>query len=113
MPNSESERKTPFGIGRRLTPSIYHREVIFPEGYTHIEYLPESWEITLPYDNNPRVKFSVEKSFQDGRLKVAFKEEHFPGSAMMFSKDWLGFFSDWNRRTGSRLVRTVIVRKPK
>ena len=39
------------------------------------------------------------------------REELLPGGAMMFGKDWLGFFRDWNRRTNSRLIRTVIVRK--
>ncbi|MBQ3096897.1 MAG: DUF3857 domain-containing protein, partial [Kiritimatiellae bacterium] len=56
LPSGESDRKSPFGIGRRLTPSVYLREVIFPEGYTEIEYLPEPWEIALPGGNGMRVR---------------------------------------------------------
>lgn len=111
LPSGESDRKSPFGIGRRLTPSVYLREVVFPEGYTEIEYLPEAWEIALPGDNGVRVRFSVEKSVVEGRLKITFREEHFPGEARMFTKDWLGFFRNWNRRTGSRLARTLLVRR--
>jgi len=111
LPSGESDRKSPFGIGRRLTPSVYLREVVFPEGYTEIEYLPEPWEIALPGSSGARVRFSAEKSVVEGRLKITFREEHFPGEARMFTKDWLGFFRDWNRRTGSRLARTIVVRR--
>jgi hypothetical protein len=111
LPSGESDRKSPFGIGRRLTPSIYLREVVFPEGYTEIEYLPEPWEISLPGSSGACVRFSVKKSVVEGRLKITFREEHFPGEARMFTKDWLGFFRDWNRRTGSRLARTIVVRR--
>ena len=111
MPQGESGRKSPFAIGRRLRPSLYVREVFFPEGYDEIEYIPEPWEIRLPGGEGARIRFSVEKGLRDGRLHILFKEEHFPGCAMMFPADWLGFFRDWNRRTGSRLARTIIVRK--
>ena len=111
LPGGESDRKSPFGIARRLDPSIYVREVLFPEGYTEVEYMPEPWEIRLPGCEGVRVRFSYEKTVEDGRLKILFREEHIPGRAMMFSKDWLGFFRDWNRRTGSRRARTVVVRK--
>ena len=111
LPSGESDRKSPFGIGRRLTPSVYLREVVFPEGYTEIEYLPEPWEIALPGSSGARVRFSAEKSVVEDRLKITFREEHFPGEARMFTKDWLGFFRDWNRRTGSRLARTIVVRR--
>jgi hypothetical protein len=47
----------------------------------------------------------------EGRLKITVREEHFPGEARMFTKDWLGFFREWNRRTGSRLARTIVVRR--
>ena len=111
LPSGESDRKSPFGIGRRLRPSIYLREVIFPEGYTEIEYLPEQWEITLPGEYCARVRFSYERFVKDGRLRILFREEHLPASAAMFSSDYMGFFRDWNRRTGSRLARTIVVRR--
>jgi hypothetical protein len=111
LPSGESDRKSPFGIGRRLQPSIYLREVTFPEGYTEIEYLPEPWEITLPWEYCARIRFSHERSVQDGRLRILFREEHLPAGAAMFSSDYIGFFRDWNRKTGSRLSRTGVVRK--
>jgi hypothetical protein len=111
LPSGESDRKSPFGMGRKLTPSVYLREVVFPEGYTEVEYLPEPWEITLPGEYSARVRFSYERSVKDGRLRILFREEHLPARASMFSCDYTGFFRDWNRRTGSRLVRTIVVRR--
>ena len=73
--------------------------------------MPEPWEIVLPGNSGGRIRSTFSKTLEDGRLKITFREEHLPGSAMMFPKDWLGFFRDWNRRTGSRLARTIVVRK--
>ena len=88
------------------------REVVFPEGYTAIEHLPKPWRIILPGDSGARYEGKVSSRVEDGRLHVSFREELLPGNARMFTKDWEGFFRDWNRRTGSRLIRTVIVRNP-
>jgi hypothetical protein len=111
LPDGELDRKTPFGIGARLSTGVFIREVLFPEGYTETEYMPPSWEIALPGDEGGRIRFSAETSFVGKRLKMVFREEHFPTGALMFPKEWSGFFRDWNRRTGSRLSRTVVVRK--
>ena len=92
---------------------MFIREVVFPEGYTAVEHLPESWEIALPGDDASRIRSSVESRVVDGRLHIAFRETHLPGRARMFTNDWQGFFRDWNRRTGSRLIRTIVVRKVK
>ena len=113
MPGGESERKSPFGVGGRLRPSVYIREVVFPEGYTEVEHLPEPWAIVFPGESAPRSRATVESRIEDGRLHVTFIEEHLPCTSAMFTKDWLGFFRDWNRRTGSRLIRTIVVRKGK
>ena len=45
-------------------------------------------------------------------LRILFREEHLPARASMFSCDYTGFFRDWNRRTGSRLASTIVVRVP-
>ena len=111
LPNAETGRKNPFGIGGRLKPMVTVREVTFPEGYTNVEHLPEPWRIVLPGDSGARYECKVTSRVDGGRLHVSFREELLPGSARMFTKDWEGFFRDWNRRTGSRLIRTVIVRK--
>jgi hypothetical protein len=47
----------------------------------------------------------------DGRLRILFREEHLPCRETLFAKDWMEYFSGWNRRTGSRLSRTLVVRK--
>ena len=111
LPSGESERKSPFGVGGRLRPTTFIREVVLPEGYTAIEHLPEPWEIVLPGDSSARFRSTVESRVEEGRLHVMFREEQLPGTARVFTKDWLGFFRDWNRRTGSRLIRTIVVRK--
>ena len=111
LPSGESERKSPFGVGGRLRPTVYVREVVLPEGYTAIEHLPEPWEIRLPGEAEARFRSTVESRVEQGRLHVTFREEQLPGGSRMFTKDWLGFFRDWNRRTGSRLIRTIVVRK--
>ena len=111
LPNSEAGRKSPFGVGGRLRPMVTVREVVFPEGYTKVEHLPEPWRIVLPGEDGARFVGMVTSRVEDGRLHVSFREELLPGRARMFTKDWEGFFRDWNRRTGSRLIRTIIVRK--
>ena len=111
LPGGESERKSPFGVGGRLRPTVYIREVVLPEGYTAIEHLPAPWEIRLPGESGARFRSTVESRIEEGRLHVTFREEQLPGGSRMFTRDWLGFFRDWNRRTGSRLVRTIVVRR--
>ena len=111
LPSGESERKSPFGVGGRLRPTVYIREVVLPEGYTAVEHLPEPWEIIFPGDPMARFRSTVESRIEQGRLHVIFREEQLPGGSRMFTKDWLGFFRDWNRRTGSRLIRTIVVRR--
>ena len=86
---------------------------VFPEGYTEVEHLPEPWKIVFPGESAPRSRATVETRIEEGRLHVTFIEEHLPFISAMFTKDWLGFFRDWNRRTGSRLIRTIVVRKGK
>ena len=113
LPAGESGRRSPFGMGGRLKPSVFVRDVILPEGYTAVEHLPEPWEIVLPGETSPRVRSTVESRLEEGRLHVTFREEQLPGTARMFARDWLGYFRDWNQRTGSRLVRTIVVRKPR
>lgn len=111
LPDSDPDRQSPFNIPRRLQPTVYVREVSFPEGYTEIEHMPEPWEIVLPEECGGRIRFSFCKTLEEGRLKIVFREEHSPRRATMLSKDWKVFFRNWNRRTGSRLARTVVVRK--
>ena len=111
LPSGESERKSPFGVGGRLRPTVFIREVVLPEGYTAVEHLPEPWEIVFPGDSAARVRSTVKSRVEEGRLHVTFREEQLPGGSRMFMKDWLGFFRDWNRRTGSRLIRTIVVRR--
>ena len=111
LPSGESERKSPFGVGGRLRPTVFVREVVLPEGYTAVEHLPEPWEIVFPGDQAARFRSTVESRVEQGRLHVMFREEQLPGGSRMFTKDWLGFFRDWNRRTGSRLIRTIVVRR--
>ena len=113
LPAGETGRKSPFGMTGRLQPSAFVRDVILPEGYTAVEHLPEPWEIVLPGETSARVRSTVESRLEEGRLHITFREEQLPGTARMFGRDWLGYFRDWNQRTGSRLVRTIVVRKPR
>ena len=113
LPNGQKGRRCPFGISRRLGTAVFEREVVFPEGYTEIEYMPPQWAIHLPGYDDVMIRFSWEKKVVEDRLKVIFREEHFPVSSKMFSSDYQGYFKDWNQRTNSRLSRTIVVRKKK
>lgn len=113
LPDSEDGRKSPFGVGGRLQPSLTVREIVLPEGYTEVEHLPEAWEMTLPGDDGARCRSEVSCNVVDGRLHVLVREELLPIGARMFGPEWFGFFRDWNRRTDSRLIRTIVVRKGK
>lgn len=111
LPEAESERKSPFGVGGRLRPVVTVREVVMPEGYTAVERIPEGWELHLPGEDAPRCRSEVTSFVKGNRLHVLVKEELLPASSGVFGLDWLGYFRDWNRRTASRLVRTIVVRK--
>ena len=112
MPDaSEAERETPFGVGGRLRPVVTVREIVLPEGYTEVEHLPKGWDLRLPGEGESRCRSDVVSFVEDCRLHIRVREELLPATANMFGKDWLGYFRDWNRRTDSRLMRTIIVRR--
>lgn len=111
LPSSGPERKNPFGDSGRIRSITTIREVIFPEEYSEIEHLPNTWEMLLPGENSARSRLSVTKSVENGRLKITFREELLPSVATMFSNEWTELFRYWNRRTDSPLIRTLSVRK--
>lgn len=111
FPLSEPARLNPIGIaahGRRTT--VY--KVVFPEGYTVVERLPEAYKIADPqtgtgtwYEN------FVTTKMEDGRLVVYVWREEWGHGATMLSKDFVGLLKDWSRIGSSRGNRTICIRK--
>ena len=111
FPVSEPARMNPIGIpahGRRTT--VY--KVVFPEGYTVVERLPEAYKIVDPqtgtgtwYEN------FVTTKMEEGRLVVYVWREEWSRSATMLGKDFMGLLKDWSRIGSSRGNRTICIRK--
>ncbi len=111
LPEADSVRRSPFGLGGRLRSVATVREIVMPEGYLSAEMLPEEWEIRLPGEDSARCRSEVRSFVEGGRLHVVVREELLPARGRMLGSDWLGYFRDWNRRTASRGARTVAVRR--
>ena len=111
FPLSEPARMNPIGIaahGRRTT--VY--KVVFPEGYTVVERLPEAYKIADPqtgtgtwYEN------FVTTKMEDGRLVVYVWREEWSHVGTMLGKDFVGLLKDWSRIGSSRGNRTICIRK--
>jgi len=111
FPLSEPARMNPIGIashGRRTT--VY--KVVFPEGYTVVERLPEAYKIADPqtgtgtwYEN------FVSTKMEDGRLVVYVWREEWSHVSTMLGKDFVGLLKDWSRIGSSRGNRTICIRK--
>lgn len=113
FPVNEPIRQNPINIaahGQKTT--VY--KVVFPEGYTIPERMPEAYRFVDPqtgtgvwYEN------TVSSAIEDGRLTVTVKREEYPHVATMLGKEFVGLLKDWSRIGSSRGNRTICVRKAK
>ena len=89
--------------------------VVFPEGYTEVEHLPNNFAFrsTLDfynvwYQNNVNTRFD-----EQGRLVVDVVRERAPRIQTVLAAEYFGMLKDWSRIGSSRSNRTIVVRRKK
>ena len=104
-------RRSPVGVDR-ATPSTERWTVVFPEGYTEVEKLPEPVVIHDPLD--PAKVWSrvgVASEVRDGRLAVTLVKETFARESAVVAPDYFPLLRDWSRRGAAPSSRTITVRR--
>ncbi len=105
-------RRTPFAVaGAGAEDETY--VIRFPEGYTEIEHLPQSFTFANPYDSNfPWLVAKVASRIDDdGRLVVEIRRDVKGRTYSWYYADFIELIRDRNRIAASRANRTIVVRK--
>ena len=101
-----SVRETPIFISGNKVAQRIEVKVVFPEGYTEIEHLPETLnEYGYHIDAGSVTKDSK------GRLAVTVSEWTDPRRSKMYAKRDFASLKDFSRVASSRANRTIIVRR--
>lgn len=101
-----SVRETPIFISGNKIAQRIEVKVVFPEGYTEIEHLPETLnEYGYHIDAGSVTKDSK------GRLAVTVSEWTDPRRSKMYAKRDFASLKDFSRVASSRANRTIIVRR--
>lgn len=101
-----SVRETPIFISGNKVAQRIEVKVVFPEGYTEIEHLPETLnEYGYHIDAGSVTKDSK------GRLALTVSEWTDPRRSKMYAKRDFASLKDFSRVASSRANRTVIVRR--
>jgi hypothetical protein len=104
-------RKSPIKIAGN-SPSSVSYEVVFPKGFTKIEFMPEAFTLRDPSDSKTIwIEQTVKTNIVDGVLRLTVKREAKKKRAKTFSADYAPFFRDWNRKASAPQTRTVTVGK--
>ncbi|MGN0853353.1 MAG: DUF3857 domain-containing protein [Kiritimatiellia bacterium] len=104
-------RKSPISIGgRNENVDVY--EIVFPEGWTAVERLPDAFTLRNPLDAAEIwLEHEVTSRVEGERLVVTVTRRSRRERATMLSPDYFAFLKDWNRRAASFACRTVVVRR--
>ena len=114
FPLTGGKRRNPIGInavdgGRTIV------EVVFPEGYTIAEHLPESFTIRNPLDHTPDSGLyvaTVKSRVADGRLRVSIERTRAKMGYLYLASEYAPLLRDWSSKAASRANRTISARKP-
>ena len=102
-------RLTPFAVGA-TDAEVEEVKVRFPEGYTRIEHLPESFVITNPVKpTEVWLRSTTAYDIVDGLLEVTLRREILPRQSAFFDRLYFEFINDCSRRLSSRANRTMVV----
>ena len=106
-------RRTPFAVGAADAASE-EVTVRFPEGYTQVESLPESFAFAAPDDPGRTWLVSAVASLvEGGALVVTVRREAMPRISSWYPPDMIELVRERSRRAASRANRTLVVRRPK
>ena len=110
FPLAGTQRRTPIGISGSKSRDAVEVEVVFPEGYTEIEHLPEEFVVNV--DGREFRRFTVASRTTDaGHLAVRLEEVSEPGAALRLGRESFALLKEHSRFASSRANRTIIVRK--
>ena len=111
FPLTGSVRTTPLLVGA-AEKSVTKVTVVFPEGYTLAEHLPDAYELANPLKPGERwLTFAVTSGVADGRLTVTLTRTADKHADAMLAKNYFALLKDWTREAMSRANRTIAVRK--
>lgn len=108
---ADKARKTPFSVyeADHETETV---RVRFPEGYTEIEHLPESFTFASPVDTNRLWLVSeTDWSVKDGCLEVEVRRTVPRRESGSFAPDYIEMVKSRTRMADSRASRTMVVRR--
>ena len=114
LPNlTGTVRETPIAVSA-ADPKIETVVVRFPEGYTEIEHLPESFLQWDQFEKYGLVNNEVSSEVKDGVLSVRImRETQVPfGGFVELYKQRADYLKACRRQSSSRANRTITVRKP-
>ncbi len=105
-------RKTPFAVN--AAGESWEEVVLrFPNGYTTIEHLPDSFVFSDPHDvNQVWLTSKVTKREKDGVVEISLFRKAMGRKYTYFSPDYIELINDRSRIAASRANRTIVVRKP-
>ena len=110
------ERKSPISVMPRADETVVC-EIIFPEGYTEVEHLPESFSFANPLEDSAKgewIECGVESEIgTDRRLRVKVEAKSSRRPPAILPKTFFPLFKEWNRISVSVPERTITVRRRK
>ena len=108
-----SIRRSPFAIGAQKD-EVQVFKVKFPEGYTEIEHLPESFTFTDPAcPGRVWLEATVKSEVVDGALVVTVARNTSKRNYSWYNQKFVELIKDWRRLGTARANRTIVVRKRK
>lgn len=111
FPLSAGRRRYPIGVGA-VDDETVNVTIVFPEGYTIAEHLPESFVFANPLDGGTSVyEGRTSSEVVDGRLVVKVSRFRPKSGYLVFGPGYAQLLRDWSRTASSRSNRTFIARK--
>ena len=110
------ERKSPISVMPREDGTVVC-EIVFPEGYTEVEHLPEAFSFANPLEDSAKgewIECSVKSEIgTDRRLRVTVERRSSRRPPAVLPKTFFPLFKEWNRLSTSVPERTITVRRRK
>lgn len=110
------ERKSPISV-MPGDDETFVCEVVFPEGYTEVEHLPEAFSFANPLEDPAKgewIECSVKSEIgTDRRLRVTVERRCSRRPPAILSKTFFPLFKEWNRISVSVPEKTITVRRRK
>jgi hypothetical protein len=110
LPNLPSrKRELPILLGKCSFSEITY-SITFPKGYTRFEHLPKDLVIANPINKNQILyTFKVQKTCEDGVLKVIIKSTIFPHNDIVLPPEYAPLLQQYYKEINSQAKRLISV----